>query len=102
MPYYNPPEQLPIVSRELVHRDSPQSHDRYKDLVAQLQDDELLFGLYDRGLFMNAAQLFSFAEFMEFEKQVQSGVIRRIGFFALAKAPALANLGRDLQDQRAY
>jgi hypothetical protein len=102
MPYYERPEELPKVSRKLIHCDSPQLHDCYKNLVAQLQGDELLFGLYDRGFFMNAAQLFSLAEFMEFEKQVQGGVIRRIGFFALAKATALVNVGRDLQDQKAY
>ena len=74
--YYNPPQLLPKVARKL----KPGS---YSELVAQLQPGERLFGHYDRVIFQNAVYLYSESEFEEFEKQARSGMIARLGYYAM-------------------
>ena len=73
--YFNPPQQMQQVGRELFGS-------TYAELTSQLLEGEVLFGLYDRVFFMNCPHLFSEAEFNEFESQVLVGVITRVGFFA--------------------
>ena len=74
--YFNPPHLLPKVARKL-HPGS------YSELIAQLQPGEELFGHYDRVIFQNAVHLYSESEFDEFENQVHSGMIARLGFYAM-------------------
>jgi hypothetical protein len=74
--YFNPPQLLPEVARKL----NPGS---YSELVAQLQPGEELFGHYDRFMFQNAVHLYSGSEFDEFENQVRSTMIARLGFYAM-------------------
>lgn len=67
---------LPEVARKLTTGS-------YQELVAQLQPGEELFGHYDRFMFQNAVHLYSESEFNEFEDQVRSGKIVRLGFYAM-------------------
>ena len=74
MGYYANPTEM-ASSRKL-------NEGTYEELKAQLQDGELLGGLYKRPMFMNAVLLYSKREFDEFESQLPLG-LKRIGFFAV-------------------
>jgi len=74
--YYNPPQNLPQIGRKLNAR----SH---KELLAELQEGEHLFGLFDRGVFYNAPMLDEEREYVAFMNQVILGNVQMIGFFAV-------------------
>jgi hypothetical protein len=74
--YFNPPQRLPEIGRKL-------QGSTFQELNAQIQPGEVLIGLYQRPLFMNAPHLYNEGEFDEFESQHNSGIIRRVGFFAI-------------------
>ena len=74
--YFNPPKELPSVARKLIGQN-------YAELMRELKADEHLFGHFDRGIFQNAANLFSAAEFEEFHGQVREGRIILLGYYAL-------------------
>lgn len=80
--YCNPPRDVQRIGRELV---DASSLDR---LEAQLEDNEVVIELYDRGRFLNAPWLHSAAEFEEFESQARDRIISRIGFFAVTRNEA--------------
>ena len=92
--YFNPPDAIRKVGRELLIQGS------FQTLVDQLKDDEVLFGLYDRGIFKNAVHLFDPAEMEVFEKQVRSSVLIRLGYYALSRNVAKSYCNCDsLRDQ---
>ena len=74
--YFNPPDHLPLVARRV-------EGETYSQLVGQLESGERLFGHYDRGHFQNAVWLCSPEEFNTFEEQVFSGIVIRLGFYAM-------------------
>lgn len=74
--YFNPPALLELSARKLTGV-------TYDQLVAQLQGDEILMGVYDNGRFKAAPHLFSPQEFLEFEVQARAGILKRVGFYAL-------------------
>lgn len=80
--YINPPESVRLHGRAL------RSSDKYADLAAQLQPGELLFGLFDRGIFKSAPYLFSASEFQEFYRQYVSEAFLSADYFALAENAA--------------
>jgi len=57
--YLNPPKELQNQGRVI-------KGEEYQELVDQLQPDELLFALLDRGPFIQAPYLFCEEEFEEF------------------------------------
>lgn len=76
--YFNPTDMVEQVGRKL-------SGTTYQELTEQLQPGESLVGLYDRFIFQNAPHLFSEQEFEGFESQARSGMILRLGFFAVSE-----------------
>lgn len=91
--YYNPPTEVQNVGRELTPSES------FATLTAQLQGDEVLFGLYDRRVFKFAGHIFSADEMEEFEQQVRDGSVLRVGFYAISKEKAETVCG-PLKDQQ--
>lgn len=84
--YFNPPSALSEVARKLEAPSIfPIEKGSYEALTSQLQEGEELFGLYDRGMFMNAVHLYSPDELEAFEDQYRRGIIVRLGFYALPK-----------------
>lgn len=74
--YYNPPQHVEEVGRKL-------EFGTYEALFAQVNPGEALIGVYDRGFFWNAAEI-DYREYGGFEGQVRSGMVRRVGYFALS------------------
>lgn len=89
--YYNPPQELPKVTRPISGAD-------YTALKAQLEEGEKLFAHYDRPLqgFQNAVWLFSEDEMDEFESQVRRGYITRLGFYAMPLSTFIDHFGKDM------
>jgi len=60
----------------------------YEKFIAQLEDGEVLLGLYMRPAqgFNNAVWLYKFDEMLQFEEQERDGMILRIGFYAFPKS----------------
>jgi hypothetical protein len=77
--YFNPAnkEALDAAGRNLIKQDS------FADYKKLLQAGEVLVGLFDRGIFKNAPVLPDEAEYEEFMKQVRSGTLKWLGFFAV-------------------
>lgn len=84
--YLNPPDSLREHGRIL-------EGNGYARLLGQLRPGELLFGLYDRGIFKNAPWLYDREELLLFEEQASMGVIQREGFFAVPLDIAMARAG---------
>lgn len=76
--YYNPPMDVTVIGRELHGLG-------FDTLTGQLEDNECLVGLYDRGLFKNAVMMPDEREYHGFEQQVDRGIIIRMGFYAVPK-----------------
>lgn len=74
--YIKPPDSVKEKGRSI------QGHS-YAALVAQLNDGEVLVGLYDRYMFKNAPHLDSEAEYNEFEDQYRHGIVKCEGFYAV-------------------
>lgn len=74
--YLNPPLRVQEIGRRINGAD-------YTWLISQLSPGEVLVGLYDRGMFMNAAHLYSLDEFEAFESQHRRGTILRLGYYAV-------------------
>ncbi len=62
--------------------------DDFAGLKKQIHFGETLFGLYDRGFIKNAVFLKNEKEFLVFEEQTRSGLIKRFGFYAVSREPA--------------
>ena len=77
--YYNPPDDVKRIGRPL------RGSGDYANLIRQVGTNEVLVGLYDRIMFKNAPYLDCEAEFQEFQKQVDAGIIFLDGFFAVPK-----------------
>ena len=77
MKYFNPPNKLPELGRKL---ETPST---WENLTSQLMKDEMLFGLFDRGLFFNAPHLDTEYCFNEFNRQRKEGLVTLKGFFAV-------------------
>lgn len=77
--YLNPASEETILKnggRKLIGND-------YESLTAQLKDEEVIAGFYDRGLFKQIPALYSNNEFEEFESQYRKFIINRLGFYAI-------------------
>lgn len=70
--YFNPPEMVCNVGRKL-------NGQTFQELNNQLKDNEILIGIYDRGMFKNAPHLFSEKEFIAFEEQN----LKFLGYYAI-------------------
>ena len=79
--YINPPDALKEIGRQLPAK-------TFTEMAGMLKPDEVLFGLYDRGIFKNAIQLYCENEMHEMTKQVLDGIIIHEGFFAVKKDTA--------------
>ena len=80
MGQYHDPDTITKVGRKL-NNSYPSKFDA---LSAQLQPGEKLFGLYQRiGMFKLAPYIPEASELAEFERQYDSGHLRREGFFAV-------------------
>ena len=90
--YFNPPESLPEIGREL----RPGS---YYQLLDQLETEEKLIGLYNRGSFYNAVHLYCPDEFGEFERQAKEGIILREGYFAVNSTKARTFMDHGWKEQ---
>ena len=91
--YINPPDVLKEVGRQLQAGD-------FKLLASQLNSDEVLFGLYDRGFFKNATQLYPEREMAEMTNQVVDGIIIHEGFFAVKTHIAKKYVDCELMEQQ--
>ena len=76
--YFNPADELPKVGRRL------QTSSDYQTLQAQLKPDEVLVGMYDRGLFMNCPLLKNETDFKYFENQLNQGFLLSHEFYAVS------------------
>lgn len=79
--YLNPPDVLKEIGRQLPAGS-------FKEMTKMLGHDEALFGLYNRGFFKNATQLYCESEMSEMTKQVSEGIVIHEGFFAVKKDTA--------------
>ena len=79
MIYYNPPKELKEVGRKLS------GSRKHEVLLSQLGPDEVVFGLYDRGVFFNAPELTEKKQFEEFESQYDRGSFLSREFYAIKK-----------------
>ena len=75
--YFNPPLFVCSMGRKL------ESYTQYENLRSQLKENEVLVGLYDRGLFFNAPLLETEQEFQAFEVQYLRGELISRDFFAV-------------------
>ena len=73
--YFHPPEQLSAIGRKLTAGN-------YFQLIAQLQNGEWLFGLYDRGDSFVAPRLHP-ADFNHYENQYKRGRAKSRTFWAV-------------------
>jgi hypothetical protein len=74
--YFNPADELPEVAR-------PMQGCNFTELKAQLSPNERLFGLYDRGVFRIAVEIYNQAEFDEFYGQYRAGLFLDYNYYAL-------------------
>lgn len=78
MGYYANPDTVLKQGRKL-------ESSTYGELIEELNEGELLVGVYDRIIFKNAPHLYSPDEFQEFEKQVNGFSMKRMGFYAVTE-----------------
>lgn len=84
--YFNPPESSALIEAGgivLSYHTTLKPKELFDSLVKQLPPNHVLIGHYDRGIFKNAVNLYSFQEFMAFHKQVLDGQILCIDYYAL-------------------
>lgn len=95
--YFNPAEDCRRVGRELPlpqvsarDRDNPTHSlsDMWAALIASIHPNEVLFGVYRRLLMtqtvLQAVHLPDIERLADFETQVATGSVERVGFYALA------------------
>ncbi len=93
--YFNPLGRLPDVCRCLKSKPRPS----FDELTLQLQEDECLFGLYDRFSFKNAVFLPDADGLAEFENQVRCGMIGSLGFYAMSKEAFVKYFGEGVWER---
>ncbi len=71
------------IPPEVAQKGRKVSGTNFQTLKSQLKPDELLFGLFDRGIFKQAPYLYSEAEFGEFDRLYRTGVILSATYYAL-------------------
>jgi hypothetical protein len=117
--YYNPVTEFLAVARlitsPLIERLSGMSYVEvsmdgqptfliaglFGELTSILRPDELLFGAYGRVRYPVAVFVPSEERLMDFEEQVASGKIRRLGFFAIDRKQARVGMTREFVPKRA-
>ena len=75
--YFNPVDTLETQGRRLS------GGGNYRMLISQLQPDEQLVGLYDRGLYKTAPYLNKQTEFDHFEESYNCGLFISREFYAV-------------------
>lgn len=65
------------------------------ELLSLVAPDELVFAAYDKGRYTLAVYIVNEERLMDFEIQVSSGALKRVGFFGLARDRATEGLVRE-------
>ena len=86
MKCYNTPEKVPKLGREL-------KAGTYQELILQLREGELLFGLYDCGAYMTAPCIDGEDDIGQYEAYSRKGRAQHLGFYALDRKEAECNCG---------
>lgn len=67
----------------------------FRELTSRIRRDELLFAVYDNRRYRMAVFVPTEERLMDFEQQIVTGKLRRVGFFALAARQAEVGLIRE-------